>query len=72
MILGGDHLRNFARLINPERDNLKRIKEAGGMTIVQDPTTAEVDTMPKAAIAATQVDHVIPLEDIGQFLRKLT
>ena len=51
---------------------LKRIKEAGGMTIVQDPTTAEVDTMPKAAIAATQVDHVIPLEEIGQFLIKLT
>jgi two-component system chemotaxis response regulator CheB len=47
---------------------LKRIKEAGGLTVVQDPATAEIETMPRAAIAATQVDHILSLEEIGPFL----
>lgn len=50
---------------------LKRIKESGGLAIVQDPETAEADTMPRAAIAATEVDHVLPLEEIGPFLKRL-
>ncbi|MFQ5866186.1 MAG: chemotaxis protein CheB [bacterium] len=50
---------------------LKRIKERGGLTIVQDPKTAEVDSMPKAAMAATEVDHVLPLEQIALFLQKI-
>ena len=49
---------------------LKRIKEKGGLTIVQDPVTAESGYMPAAAIALTQVDHILPLEDIiGLLLR---
>jgi len=47
---------------------LKKIKESGGLTVVQDPATAEIETMPRAAIAATQVDHILPLEEIGPFL----
>lgn len=51
---------------------LKRIKEMGGLTIVQDPRTAEMDSMPKAAIAITKVDHILPLEQIGHFLADLS
>lgn len=51
---------------------LKRIKESGGLAMVQDPETAEVDTMPRAAVRATEVDHVLSLEEIGPFLNKLT
>ena len=47
---------------------LKIIKEYGGYAIVQAPNTAEVDVMPKAAINLVNVDKVIPLEDLGQFL----
>ena len=47
---------------------LRKIKESGGLTIVQDPDTAEVDTMPKAAIASTKVDYILPLEEIGPFI----
>jgi two-component system chemotaxis response regulator CheB len=47
---------------------LKKIKENGGMTIVQDPATAVAELMPKAAIAATEVDHILPLEKIGPFI----
>lgn len=50
---------------------LKRIKEMGGLTIVQDPRTAEMDSMPKAAIASTKVDHILPLDQIGLFLAGL-
>ena len=49
-------------------DGLSRIKQAGGVAIVQDPATAEADAMPRAAIAATQVDEILPLVDIGPFL----
>ncbi len=47
---------------------LRKIKESGGLTIVQDPDTAEVDTMPKAAIASTKIDYILPLEKIGHFI----
>ena len=47
---------------------LARIKQRGGRVIVQDPATAECATMPSAGIAATAVDHVLPLERIGEHL----
>ena len=40
--------------------------------MVQDPETAEVGIMPRAAVDATEVDYVLPLEEIGPFLNKLT
>ena len=50
---------------------LRKIKEAGDLTIVQSPETSEVADMPEAAIAAAKPDHVLALENIGPFLRKL-
>jgi two-component system chemotaxis response regulator CheB len=47
---------------------LQQIQAYGGLTIVQDPDTAEVPYMPQAALAATNVDHVLPLTDIGKVL----
>ena len=47
---------------------LAMIKERGGLTVVQSPSTAESATMPEAAIAATQVDRILPLVEIGPFL----
>lgn len=44
----------------------------GGMTIVQDPETAYVANMPKAAIDSTPVDYVLPLKDIAPFLNTLS
>jgi two-component system chemotaxis response regulator CheB len=41
---------------------LRLIKEAGGKTIVQDPATAEVETMPMAAIKLFKVDYILNLE----------
>ena len=50
---------------------LARIKERGGVAIVQDPTSAERGTMPAAALAATGADAVLPLEDIAPFITGL-
>ena len=51
---------------------LKKIKEAGGLVIVQTPETSEVADMPKAAIASVKPDHVLPLEEIGSLLRSIS
>ena len=50
---------------------LKKIKEAGGLAIVQIPETSEVSDMPRAAIAVVKPDYVLSLEEIGPLLRKL-
>lgn len=50
---------------------LARIKDAGGVAIVQDPRTAERATMPEAALAATAADVVLPLDEISPFLMGL-
>jgi two-component system chemotaxis response regulator CheB len=50
---------------------LRRIKNAGGFVIVQDPASAEVATMPESAIADVSVDCVLPLEKIASFLVEL-
>lgn len=44
---------------------LATIKAWGGLAIVQDPQTAESPMMPKAAIATTAVDWILPLADIA-------
>ncbi len=50
---------------------LKKIKENGGLAIVQDPETADSTMMPRSAIEACEVDHVLPLVEIGDFLMKI-
>jgi two-component system chemotaxis response regulator CheB len=52
-------------------DGLRRIKQLGGVAIVQDPGSAERHEMPTAAIEATDADVVLPLGEIGLFLRGL-
>jgi two-component system chemotaxis response regulator CheB len=43
---------------------LSAIARCGGTTIVQDPATAERREMPEAALAATQVDEVLNVDQI--------
>jgi two-component system CheB/CheR fusion protein len=43
---------------------IKHVKEQGGITIVQDPTEAEYDSMPRTAIATGMVDWVLPVAEI--------
>lgn len=50
---------------------LRTIQKQGGLIVVQDPTTALVPAMPRAAIGATQKPHVLSLSAMGSFLRQL-
>ncbi|HUR81316.1 MAG TPA: chemotaxis protein CheB [Thermoanaerobaculia bacterium] len=50
---------------------LRRVADVGGLAIVQDPATAEVATMPEAAIAAVPQARVFPLERIAGYLATL-
>ena len=50
---------------------LRRVADVGGLPIVQDPASAEVATMPKAAIAAVPMARVFPLDRIAGFLASL-
>lgn len=44
------------------------IKKRGGLTIAQNPATAECGVMPESAISLGVVDRVLPLESISEFL----
>lgn len=50
---------------------LATIKAQGGLTIVQDPTEAEVATMPQAAIDKCPPDFILPLAGIRELIVKL-
>ncbi|MCW3104829.1 MAG: chemotaxis protein CheB [Bacteroidetes bacterium] len=52
-------------------NGMKRIKECGGLTIAQDPETAESGYMPASAIAAVKVDHILSLQGISDLLIKI-
>ena len=50
---------------------MQNIKAKGGITIVQEPSECVIDTMPKAALAVTKIDHVLKVDQIVQFLIEL-
>jgi two-component system chemotaxis response regulator CheB len=52
-------------------NGIKAIKENKGLTIAQDPETAEVDVMPRFAIETKCIDFVLPLEAIPSFITDL-
>ncbi|MHB1179549.1 MAG: chemotaxis protein CheB [Daejeonella sp.] len=45
-------------------NGIKYIGDKGGLTVVQDPQEAEVNTMPQSAIALTQVDLILKNEEL--------
>ena len=48
------------------------IKDRGGVAVVQRPEEAEYRDMPASALAHVEVDHVLPVADIGPTLAALT
>lgn len=50
---------------------LRKIKSRGGLALVEDPATAACREMPQAAMAQTEVDKVLPLQEIAPYLEKL-
>jgi two-component system, chemotaxis family, protein-glutamate methylesterase/glutaminase len=50
---------------------IRAIREAGGTTIAQDPSTAEFRVMPQAAIDTGCVDMIVPISRMGAQLMQL-
>ena len=50
---------------------MKKVKERGGLTIVQDPAECMIDTMPSAALKLTQIDYTLKVEEIIKLLIEL-
>ena len=50
---------------------LKRIRQLGGIAIVQSPAGAEVATMPQAALDIAGADYCVDLPDIAPLLNRL-
>lgn len=50
---------------------LAAIKAAGGITIVQDPNTAEYRSMPASAVTAGVADYVLPVGEIAKEIARL-
>ncbi|MBI2726936.1 MAG: chemotaxis protein CheB [Polaromonas sp.] len=52
-------------------NGLARIREQGGLTVVQDPAEAQVATMPEAAIRKLQPDLILRLDAIRQLILQM-
>ena len=50
---------------------LLKIKNCSGVTIVQDPADAEVDSMPQSALQLLQADYVVRLNELPGILTRL-
>jgi two-component system, chemotaxis family, CheB/CheR fusion protein len=51
-------------------EGLRAVKEAGGLTLVQDPETAKYDGMPKSAVATGLVDKILVARDMSAAIRE--
>jgi two-component system chemotaxis response regulator CheB len=52
-------------------DGLRAIAEAGGATVIQQPATAEVRTMPESALKACRDSYVADAAAIARLLASL-
>lgn len=50
---------------------MMRIKQRGGLTIIQDPNESMINTMPTSAQARTRIDHVLTVDGIIDLLLDL-
>lgn len=50
---------------------MKRIADRGGLTIVQDPSTCMIDTMPSSALAISPIDYCLKPEEILEIMLKI-
>lgn len=50
---------------------MKKIKDRGGLTIVQQPSECMIDTMPTAALSVTTIDYILNVQGIIEFIKDL-
>ena len=52
-------------------NGMKKINEYGGVTVVQNPLTADIKTMPQAVIDTFPPDHILDKKEIIEFVNSL-
>ena len=52
-------------------EGMQYVQERGGLTVVQDPATADVPYMPQQAISRMKVDFIVPADGIPGFVHQL-
>lgn len=50
-------------------EGLRAVKEAGGLTLVQEPDTARYDGMPRSAVATGLVDKILKVHEMPEAIR---
>lgn len=58
-------------LLDDGTSGMWAIKRSGGTSIVQDPNEAEYPDMPLSVINNMEVDHVVPLEEMGPVIAEI-
>ncbi len=58
--------------LNDGTAGMLAIKQSGGFCIVQDPNEAEYPSMPLSVLETMNVDHGIPLKEMGLVIQKIT
>jgi len=53
-------------------NGLKTVKNWGGTALIQDPESAQVAYMPNQAKLNVQIDHILPIEDMAEFINLLS
>ena len=53
-------------------NGLKSVKTWGGEALIQDPESAQVAYMPEQARLNVKIDHILPVEDIAEFINLLS
>ncbi len=59
-------------LLHDGAEGMRAVRLGGGLTMVQDPEEALFDAMPRAAMAACEVDRVAPVRLMGAVLAEWT
>jgi two-component system chemotaxis response regulator CheB len=59
-------------LLDDGTSGLWTIKRLGGTCIIQEPDEAEFPSMPKSVLEYVEVDHVLPVSEIGPLLHQLS
>lgn len=57
--------------LNDGTAGLEAIKKCGGLTVIQNPATAEFSDMPLNAAESVDIDYVVNLEDMGSVINKI-
>lgn len=58
--------------LNDGTSGLYAVKRCGGITVAQEPRDALAPEMPRSAIDNVEVDHVVPIAELGGLLGRLT